>query len=400
VPRGETRGVRLLGVPLWQLVSTETLLAGTAVAAAVDLRLLPVTATVAVAGLVVVLGRWRHRPVLSWLLVRLRYRRRQRRAAIGDGVDQRLAPLREILPGLDVSSVALREGQRLAVCFDGAGWSAAVALHREHDLLARPATAPRLPPGVLAGVMRVDDIPLAGLQVLVHTMAAPDARLPEGSPVTASYQQLDGRHVPAVRQTLVVLRMDAATGREAIEARGGGAEGARRAVKRSVSRLLELLESARVPARPLAEASWLTTLFDVAGTAEPPAGPGSWAAAAGGGPRTRETRRAWQVGPLTHLTWWVRSWPDVAAPLQGLVDLASQVPAASTTVSFTLYPAVAGSLRCRALLRTTARSTEAAEAAAAVLRERATAASVDLQRLDGEHGPGYVATLPLGGGSL
>jgi type VII secretion protein EccE len=289
------------------------------------------------------------------------------------------------------------------VCFDGTGWSAVVALHREADVLPDPATAPRVPLGALAQVLQVDDIPLSSLQILVHTVPAPDSRLTD-APIADSYWQLAGGAFPAVRETFLVLRLDARAGREAIEARGAGSDGACRALKRCTSRLLELLEAASIPARPLAEKPWQAALLEVAGlpAATTPTGHDAGAAAATGTPQsrlTRERRRGLKVGELSHVTWWVRGFPAGGATLDALVNLTGQVPAAAAQVSFTLYPAPSANLRCRALLRTAHRSPDLVEAAAAELQRRAAAAGVDLQRLDGEHGLGYPSTLPLGGGT-
>jgi type VII secretion protein EccE len=407
-------GLRLLGVRLWQLVTVQALLAGVAVAAAHDSGLLTPAVILAALGIVTVLGRQGHQPILTWLAIRASYRSRRSRATASDDDGPRLAPLRELLPALDLGGITVRDGQRLAVCFDGSGWSAVIALHQDNDVLAYPSTAPRLPLTTLVEAMHIDDIPLASLQVLVHTVPAPDTRFPDTSPIAASYRQLAGPRVPAARQTFLVLRIDAVTGRQAIAARGGGTDGARRALKRSISRLLEVLAAAGVPSRPLAEAPWLAAISEIAGTAQPPHLPATPPASTPRGNdrtpenrhtpesrRTRESRRTWQVDDLTHLTWWVRAWPDDATPLQTLIDLAAQVPAASTQVSYTLYPAAPGTLRCRALIRTSAPSPEAAETAAtALLQNAAASAGQRLHRLDGEHAPGYLATLPLGGGTL
>jgi type VII secretion protein EccE len=385
------------------LVAVELLLTAVALAAGRSVTAVAAAGTVAALGLVLVLGRHAHRPLLDWVLVWLRRRRRNRAGAVRPG-DPQLAALREVLPSLGVGGIALRDDQRLAVCFDGTGWSAVVALHREADILPDPATAPRVPMGVLAQVLRVDDIPLSGLQVLVHTVPAPDSRLTD-APIADSYWQLAGGAFPAVRETFLILRLDARGGREAIEARGGGSDGACRALKRCTSRLLELLEAASVPARPLAETPWQAALLEVAGlsAATTPTGHDAGAAPAARAPQgrlTREQRRGLQAGELTHVTWWVRGFPESGAPLDTLVNLTGQVPATAAQASFTLYPAPSGEVRCRGLLRTAHRSPDLVEAAAVELQRRAAAAGVDLQRLDGEHGLGYLSTLPLGGGTL
>ena len=228
----------------------------------------------------------------------------------------------------------------------------------------------------------------------MHTAPNPAHRFPVDAAIAESYRELDADRVPSGHRVFIALRVDPATSRAAIDARGGGGEGAQRALKRCVARVVSLLEATGVPARALADEPLRAALAEVAGT-----GP----VATGNARRTAESRRWWQIDGATHVTSWVRTWPRSPAPVRDLVDLAASVPALSCDVSLTLYPGDhLGDdrfVRCRALIRTTSASTDAAEAATTTLAELATASGVRLRRLDGEQRPGFAATLPLGGGT-
>lgn len=384
-------GRRLAGVAVWQVVTVELVVAVVAVAVARRDWTAAPAAVMALTLVAAVAVRVGHRRPLTALAVRWRRRSRLRDRRRDHPVTDptRLAPLLALHPALHITAIELRNDRELGVAFDGAGWAGVIAVHRDDDLTPHPHEGRWLPVGTLARVLTVDDIRLASLQVLVHVVPSPAPTLPPGSVTAVSYRQANPGGVPAHRQTLVTLRLDPATSREAIEARGGGTRGARRALKRSVSRAVELLDAAGVVSRPLSELGARAALGHVAGL---PAD----ATAAQHPPQ--EGRRHLQLAGVTSVTWWVSGWPETDAPMRVLTDVVATLPVRSAVVSLELHPgAEEQKVRIRALVRLSAGSPDAAEATGKLLLRAAHDAGFRLRRLDGEQALGFAATLPLGG---
>jgi type VII secretion protein EccE len=278
------------------------------------------------------------------------------------------------------------------VAYDGQSWVGVVAVEPAEELVPRAQRTPWLPVPVLAEALTVDDIALAGVQVLRYTAPAPTAMLPARSPAAGSYALLNVWRTPASQHVWVALRLDPALCPDAVQVRGGGQEGGQRAVKRCVARVLELLDSAGVHARALDEESLRSVLALCGGTRPVPAPPGTR--------RTDESWTQWKGDGTVHVAWWVRSWPARGAPMQALVDAVAGVPALAVAVSLALHPVQTEGARFRGFVRLSATTPAAAGTAAAVLERAAGAAGFALYRLDGEQALGMLATLPLGGGEL
>src|SRR5262249_1776271 len=295
-------------------------------------------------------------------------------------VDPRLAALGELVPGLDVAGINLRSGERIGVAYDGQSWVGVVAVEPAEDVVPRAQQTPWLPMRSLAEVLTVDDIALAGVQVLRYTAPAPAAVLPAQSAAAASYGQLNRRGTPASQHVWIALRLDPALCLDAVQARGGGQEGGQRAVKRCVARVLELLDAAGVHGRALDEETLRSVLALSGGVRPVPAPPGTR--------RTDESWSYWQGDGTVHVTWWIRSWPARGIPMLALAGAVAGVPASAVTVSLTLHPVQTEGARFRGFVRLSATSPATAAAAARVLQRTAGAAGFGLYRLDGEQALG------------
>jgi type VII secretion protein EccE len=391
-PVAESVPGRVAGISVGQVIGLQVAVAAVLVTAVrKDWTLLPAGAfALVVVALTLVRrrGRWLYQNVA----VRMRFRARRRVRPADLPVDPRLATLRELVPALEVSGVTLRSGERIGVAYDGLCWVGVVAVAPVEDVLPRPQRSSWLPVRSLAEALTVDDIALAGVQVLRYTAPAPAGVLPAQSPVAASYSQLNVRRTPASQHVWIALRLDPTLCPDAVQARGGGQEGGQRAIKRCVARVLELLDSTGVQGRALDEEALRSVLAlsgGVRAVASPP-----------GIRRTDEAWTHWQGDGTLHVAWWVRSWPVRGAPMQVLSDAAATVPALAVNVSLTLHPMQTEGARFRGFVRVSAVSPAAASVAAQAVERAAAGAGLGLYRLDGEQALGVIATLPLGGGQL
>ncbi|HSV66258.1 MAG TPA: type VII secretion protein EccE [Mycobacteriales bacterium] len=391
-PVPESRPGRLFGLSVGQVLAWQGVLAAVLAAAVRPGWTLVPAGLAAVSVLTLTLVRQRGRWLYESLAIRLRFQARRRIQPPAGPVDPRLAALREVLPELDVSGIVLRSGERIGVAYDGRAWVGVVAVQDSEDVVPQPQQVGWLPVRELSEALVVDDIRLAAVQVLRYTVPAPAGMLPPQSPVAMSYQQLNLRRTPASQHLWVALRLDPALSPEAIEVRGGGTEGAQRAVKRCIARTLELLEAAGLRGRALDDESLRSVLALAGGVRAVPAPPGTR--------RTEETWTYWQGDGTVHITWWVKSWPDRGIPMQALQEAAVGVPSLSCSVSLTLHPVQTEGSRFRGLVRLSATSPAAADIAAEAFRQATEAVGIVLYRLDGEQEPGLAGTLPLGGGEL
>jgi type VII secretion protein EccE len=378
-------GPHLLGLPVRPFVATEVLLAAVVVGAVRRDPAGLAVALLATAGLVLLLARTGGRPLWRELAVRAAAGRR-RRGLDDDAPDAAaavLGPLAPLAPSVAVTSVDLRPGRPLGVLADAGGWTAVVALGADEDVLDPAGPPPVLPGEVIADALAVDDVRLAAVQVLVHVRTAPDPQLPAAAPAATAYGELPPPAVPADRQAYVVLRLEPATGGDAVTARGGGTTGAARALRRVALRLTDRLESAGITAGPVAAQGVADVVALLAKT---------------GAGAVTETRTALRTAGGEHTTWRVEAWPDAPFPAGTLAGVVAAVPAATTTLALTVSAAGDG-LAVRAHVRTTDVSPEAAARSAQALRAGCEGAGLRLRRLDGEHGPGLLATLPRTAGA-
>lgn len=345
------------------------------------------------AGVIVVLtltpvrGRW----LYQWIAMRWRFWWRVPRQVSDPQVDPRLVPLRELLPELDVLATEGRGGEQLGIVADGQAWVALVAVNGDDDLLPGPAAPTRLPVRNLVDVLSVDDIRLAAVQVLLHTVPAPSGLLAGRIGSATSYQQLSAGQVPAAQLVWVALRLDPALCPEAVAARGGGLDGVHRALRRCVARTVEVLESDGIRSRGLDAEEVRSALAASAGVA-----PGRTSTEAR---HTGEDWRTWTCDGVVHSTYWLRGWPaDPSRGMPALLERLVSLPVLFTTLSLTLMPRTGDRVRFQAMTRISCVSADAARQVGGTLHKAMSTAGFRVARMDGEQALAAVATMPVGGG--
>ncbi|MEX2983933.1 type VII secretion protein EccE [Streptomyces sp. C36] len=393
-------------VRLRQLVLVEVAAAVVVTAwAAARALLVPAVALALVLTLLALVRRGR-RPVTEWLASAVALRRRGGRAAAWPpavGTDARLAPLMECEPALRTASFTVHNDRTLGLVGDGTFLTAVLRVEAVDRPLRADRVAGALPLGLLRDALDIDDIRLESAQVVQTTLPSPAPDLPAGALPAVNYaplQALTGS--PAVRQTWVALKFDPELCPAAVEARGGGAEGARRCLLRAVDQLASRLRGAGFAATPLTE-DGLTAALAAAADLNPAATDRA-ALAPVPARRTAESPRAWRCDDRWHTTYWVSRWPRLgggAAPLPQFAALLTSLPALSTTLSLTLgrgrtvrgrhAPTVSGHIRI------CARGADELQETGRELERAAKAVRAGIVRLDQEQVPGVLATLPLGG---
>ncbi|MGW1992317.1 type VII secretion protein EccE [Embleya sp. NPDC001921] len=389
---GRVGGVLVQQIVLIQLGALLFAIAATANPAA-SIGLGAVAVLLVAPALVRLRGRW----LVQWLPIVFDFGRRRRLPAVADDADAVPAPVLECAPHLVTGSVDDRERRSIGVIGDGT-FLTAVLLVTSRDEPLRPARGQRsLPPTVIVSALEVDDVRLASVQVVQHTRPAPAGHLPEESLAATSYRQLveQGLHdVPALRLTWIALRFDPELCASAVAARGGGEQGAQRALLRAVDRLAGNLTGAGFEARALDEAELIQALATSCGVNLSTRRYGYGR----GGRRTVESRRAWRCDDRRHTTYWANRWPE---PTQGRtsdpIGTLTATPAIATTFALTATHGVGGTTALTAHVRITARSDSELADATKQLERRARAEEIGLTRLDWEQQPALLATLPLGG---
>ncbi|MEO3753667.1 type VII secretion protein EccE [Streptomyces sp. B6B3] len=199
--------------------------------------------------------------------------RRQALTPAGTGADGSLGLAHTLLPALDITEVADRNGPDLGVMADGRGYVAVIEL---------PGGAlPELPAGIVATWLEEDPARPAAAQLLIEQIGLPPWDLHVGYRPTAAYRQLPTGGRPIVVRSWLALRYESFAAPEAAERRGGGAAGAHAAVASALARLRARLAAAGVPGVPLGAAGvrdLLRQLGDASGEGRALAG--SWAGAA------------------------------------------------------------------------------------------------------------------------
>lgn len=345
------------------------------------------TGVIVVLTLTPVRGRW----LYQWIAMRWRFWWRVPRTVDDPQADPRLAPLRELLPDLDVLTTEGRAGGQLGIVQDGQAWVALVAVNSDDELLPVPAAPVRLPVRNLADVLTVDDIALSAVQLLVHTVPAPSGLLAGRIGSATSYQQLSAGKVPAAQLAWVALRLDPALCQDAVTARGGGIDGVHRALRRCVARTVEVLESAGVRSRGMDAEEVRSALAASAGVA-PRRNPSDTR-------HTGEAWRSWSCDGVVHCTYWLRGWPaDPSRGMPALLDRLVSLPVLFDTLSLTLMPRGGDGVRFQAMIRISCVSAESAGEVGSTLRKAMSTIGFRAVRMDGEQGPAAVATMPMGGG--
>ncbi|MFD9867338.1 type VII secretion protein EccE [Streptomyces niveus] len=387
---------------LRQLVLVEVALALAAAGVALGgLWMVPTTAVACVLVLFAVLRRRGH-AVQDWLSTVLSLRARERAAGpAAVDVDPSLAPVAEAVPALRPYTYVDRDRRTVGMLGDGSFLTAVVRVEASGSAL-RPAFGARaLPLSLLGGALEVDDIKLESVQLVQQVRSAPAPHLPQQSVARLSYVPLQEKTgAPALRLTWVAVKLDPELCREAVDARGGGVEGAQRCLVRVADHVASRITGAGFRAVVLDQEELNSTIAtsacaspaQAAHTGRPDAAPTR---------RTAETPRVWRCDDRWHTTYAVGRWPELgrgAAPLPKLVSLLTATPAYATTFSLTLRRGNRlGAMTVNGHVRITGGSDTELVGVRRLLEQAARSAKVGLVRLDREQLPGALATLPLGG---
>ncbi|MBV6702896.1 type VII secretion protein EccE [Kitasatospora aureofaciens] len=406
-PRPGLLGGRL---KLQQLVLVEVAVALVAVGWTISRTVAAGLGVVALVLVVLAVVPLRGRTVPETLLVRaaLKSRRRQAGSALPPaGTDPALAPALELEPALRTCTHATEADlggrpmrRETGMIGDGTFLSSVLLVQAKDQPLRPVRTALPLPLDVVCSALRVDDITLESVQLVQHTQPAPAPHLPEQSLAARAYRELPGgAATPGLRLTWVALKLDPERAATAVRARGGGEEGARRALQRVTDQLAGRLNSAGFHATVLDERELIAALA-IATCANPLAVTGRQGTGGGAGTtrRTQEGRRYWRIDDRWHSTYWISRWPQLGrTTAPDLVNLITGAPALASTFSLTAGHGTGGSVTVSGHLRVTGRSESEAAEAGRQVEARAQGAGLGLTRLDSEQAPGVLATLPLGG---
>ncbi|WP_199566262.1 type VII secretion protein EccE [Streptomyces corynorhini] len=387
---------------LRQLVLVEVALALALIGAALGGLWLVPTMVVACALVLLAVLRRRGHAMQDWLssALALRARRRALEPSAAD-VDPSLAPVVESVPSLRPFTYVDRDRRTVGMLGDGSFLTAVVRVEASGDGLRPVSGARSLPLSLLGASLRVDDIVLESVQLVQQVRSAPAPHLPEQSVARLSYAPLqEATGAPALRLTWVAVKLDPELCREAVEARGGGIEGAQRSLVRVADHVASRITGAGFRAVVLDQQELNSTVATSACASLAVSTRASRPEAASRA-RTAETTRVWRCDDRWHTTYAVGRWPELgraATPLPRLVSLLTSAPAYATTFSVTLRPgAHRGSMDIAGHVRITGGSDTELVRVRRTLEGAARTAKVALIRLDREQLPGVLATLPLGG---
>ncbi|PVC86420.1 type VII secretion protein EccE [Streptomyces sp. CS090A] len=384
-----------------QLVIIEAALAVGVVGAALGGAWLVPAGVLVVLLVLLAVVRRRGRALQDWLAGALLLKARRRAAAPGADAEPMLAPVAENVPGFGPHIYVDRDHRTVGMLGDGTFLTAAVRVEASGEAL-RPAFGARsLPLSLLGDALQVDDIVLESAQLVQQVRAAPAPHLPQQSVARLSYAPLqDKTGAPALRMTWVAVKLDPELCREAIEARGGGLDGAQRALVRVADHVASRITGAGFRAVVL-DQDELNSAVATSACANPLLSGRAGRPDAAPQRRTMETSRVWRCDDRWHTTYAVDRWPELgrgATPLPQLVALLTSVPAYATTFSLTVRRgARQGETSVSGHVRVTGGSDTELVGVRRTLEQAARHAKVGLARLDREQLPGVLATLPLGG---
>ncbi|WP_435829719.1 type VII secretion protein EccE [Micromonospora costi] len=301
-------------------------------------------------------GRW----LFEWSGTHLAYLSR-RRALPAEAGDAALLDL--VAPGATVLPSELA-GVPAAVLDDATGVTALLELGDPGELLGGAPRALPTPAALLSAA--TSDGPPVRVQVVLSASPAPAPEV--GGAVGTSYRQLtDGRLAARERAVLAVrvLRVD-----------GWAPDDLRQALAGAVRRVVRRLRPLGV--RPLGAAAALRVLAEVAHHDAAPVRE-HWTTVRAGG--------SWQA------TFQLDRWPDARGDgLRGLVSRLLTLPATATTVALCAGP---GADPAALTVRLAAGSPGALVLATRALHTLVEGLGAEVRRLDGAHGPGLAATVPL-----
>ncbi|MEV0374028.1 type VII secretion protein EccE [Streptomyces sp. NPDC050636] len=404
-PRLRQQAGNIGGVRVQQLAIIELAAALVLVGLAVDHPVALATAVVVAALLVVfALGRRRKIPLPEWITTVQAMKRRGKNSAAAvaatQGADPAFAPVVECEPALRTYEYTDIEQRPIGFVGDGTFLTAIVQVDARDEPLRPQRGSHMLPLDVLHTALDVEDIHLESVQFVQYTQPAPAPHLPEQAVAARSYAPLQAQaQTPALQLTWIALKLDPELCSEAIEARGGGMDGAQRSLLRAADQLVSRLTAHGVRARVLDERE-VVAAIGTAVCVSPRAANGAMGRDGRAARRTQETTRAWRCDDRWHTTYWIGRWPQLGqggAPLAAVTQLLTSTRAMASTFSLTAShgggraPAITG------YVRLSTRSENELSAAQNELERRSGSAKVGLVRLDREQLPGLLATLPLGG---
>ncbi|WP_407549605.1 type VII secretion protein EccE [Streptomyces sp. Pv4-95] len=396
---GTIGGVRVQQLAIIELAAALVLLGWSINAAAL-------TAAVVLAAVLVVfaIGRRRKIPLPEWITTVRAMKRRGKNSseavAATQGVEPAFAPVVECDPALRTFEYTDAEQRPIGFVGDGTFLTAIVQVDAKDEPLRPHRGSHMLPLNVLHTALDVEDIHLESVQFVQYTQPAPAPHLPEQAVAARSYAPLQAQsQTPALQLTWIALKLDPELCAEAIEARGGGMEGAKRSLLRAADQLVSRLTAHGVRARVLAERE-VVAAIGTAVCVSPRAANGAMGRDGRAARRTQETTRAWRCDDRWHSTYWIGRWPQLGeggAPLAAVTQLLTSTRAMASTFALTAShgggraPAITG------YVRLSTRSENELSSAQNELERRAGSVKVGLVRLDREQLPGLLATLPLGG---
>ncbi|MET9295866.1 type VII secretion protein EccE [Streptomyces sp. NPDC003077] len=363
---------------------------------------LGVAGVVAVVLIVLAVGRRRRIPLPEWIVTVRAMKGRAKRSGSAStaGVDPAFAPVVECDPALRTYEYTDPEQRAIGFVGDGTFLTALVQVDARDEPLRPQGGGRALPLDVLHTALDVEDIHLESVQFVQYLQPAPAPHLPEQAVAARSYAPLQAQtRTPALQLTWIALKLDPELCAEAIEARGGGMEGAQRSLLRAADQLVSRLSARGVRARVLAERE-VVAAIGTAVCVSPRAASGAMGRDGRAARRTQETPRALRCDDRWHTTSWIGRWPQLGTggtPLSGIVQELTGTRAMASTFALT---ASHGSGRAPAIsgyVRLSTRSESELDAAQQELERRSGTLKVGLVRLDREQLPGLLATLPLGG---
>ncbi|MFF0095621.1 type VII secretion protein EccE [Streptomyces canus] len=347
--------------------------------------------------------RRRGRPLPEWFSTAraLRDRRKRNAEPVPPGTDPGFAPAVECDPALRTYSFQDREQREIGMLGDGTFLTALVQVQAADTPLRPSYGTGDIPLDLLQGLLEVDDIRLASVQVVQHTQPAPAPHLPPQAMAVRSYGPLQAQSMtPGLRITWVALKFDPELCPEAVEARGGGMQGARRALLRVADQLASRLMGVGMQAKVLSESD-ICGAIATSSCVNPMATTGGAALdGSRSGRRTAETTRTWRCDDRLHTTYWISKWPQFGGggpAFPRLVGALTSAPTLASTFSLTISRRRGKILALSGHVRLTGRGENELGEAAEHLERAASAFKVGLVRLDREQLPGVLATLPLGG---
>jgi type VII secretion protein EccE len=330
----------------------------------------------AIAGLVALSSiGYRGRRLPEWVLARVRFRRRTR---LWRGHRPRL-PIGAVVPGVDTRGHADRAGNRVGLLSDGPAWTAVLRLDPIPDGVLVDRVSGLL--DELARAIADDNVPVDAVQLVGWSVPAAQGGGPK-----------------ALRTFWVAIRLLPGLHPAAVEARGGGEQGAIRTAAVAALRLATALRQRGYGLRVLDGAELTDELGTSLGLEPPPRGAaGRPLTAPRRGLAARETWRSWSLGTLHHACFRMRRPPRQRARLAALFNLLARPPAVTTCVSvlYTRDESGRPSPRPEVVLRVAVPADRNQRAVRHALRHAASGLRGRLTPMNGEHLPGVRATIPL-----